>query len=128
MTPVREPNRARGDTPTQGNPWRTRWTTQERPDRSDISPRFREITDEILFADVWERPILSPRERSIVVVSALTAQYRGDQLKRHIRRALRNGVTKEELGEVWLQLAFYSGWPAVANAMQMAREVFAEQG
>ena len=77
---------------------------------------------------MWERPILSPRERSIVVVSALTAQYRGDQLKRHIRRALSNGVTKEELGEVWLQLAFYSGWPAVANAMQMAREVFAEQG
>ena len=103
-------------------------TTQERPDRSDISPRFREITDEVLFGDVWERPILSPRERSIVVVSALTAQYRGDQLKRHIRRALRNGVTQEELGEVWLQLAFYSGWPAAANAMQMAREVFAEQG
>ena len=61
-------------------------TTQERPDRSDISPRFREITDEVLFGDVWKRPILSPRERSIVVVSALTAQYRGDQLKRHIRQ------------------------------------------
>ena len=102
-------------------------TTQERSDSSEISPRFREITDDLLFGDVWERPILSPRERSIVVVSALTAQYRGDQLKRHIRRALRNGLTKEELGEVWLQLAFYSGWPTVANAMQMAREVFAEQ-
>lgn len=102
-------------------------TTQETPDRSEISPKFREITDDLLFADVWERPILSPRERSIVVVSALTAQYRGDQLKRHIRRALRNGLTKEELGEVWLQLAFYSGWPTVANAMQLAREVFDEQ-
>ena len=102
-------------------------TTQETPDRSEISPKFREITDELLFGDVWERPILSPRERSIVVVSALTAQYRGDQLKRHIRRALRNGLTKEELGEVWLQLAFYSGWPTVANAMQLAREVFDEQ-
>ena len=74
-------------------------TTQQRPDQSDISPRFREITDEVLFGDVWERPILSPRERSIVVVSALTAQYRGDQLKRHIRRALRNGLTQEELAE-----------------------------
>lgn len=103
-------------------------TTQETPDRSEISPKFREITDDLLFGDVWQRPILSPRERSIVVVSALTAQYRGDQLKRHIRRALRNGLTKEELGEVWLQLAFYSGWPTVANAMQLAREVFAEQG
>ena len=102
-------------------------TTQETPDRSEISPKFREITDDLLFGDVWERPILSPRERSIVVVSALTAQYRGDQLKRHIRRALRNGLTKEELGEVWLQLAFYSGWPTVANAMQLAREVFDEQ-
>ena len=103
-------------------------TTQETPDRAEISPRFREITDDLLFGDVWKRPILSPRERSIVVVSALTAQYRGDQLKRHIRRALRNGLTKEELGEVWLQLAFYSGWPTVANAMQLAREVFDEQG
>ena len=103
-------------------------TTQERPNSAEISPRFREITDDLLFGDVWERPILSPRERSIVVVSALTAQYRGDQLKRHIRRALRNGLTKEELGEVWLQLAFYSGWPTVANAMQLAREVFDEQG
>jgi len=102
-------------------------TTQEIPDRSEISPKFREITNDLLFGDVWERPILSPRERSIVVVSALTAQYRGDQLKRHIRRALRNGLTKEELGEVWLQLAFYSGWPTVANAMQLAREVFDEQ-
>ena len=102
-------------------------TTQETPDRSEISPKFREITDDLLFGDVWERPILSPRERSIVVVSALTAQYRGDQLRRHIRRALRNGLTKEELGEVWLQLAFYSGWPTVANAMQLAREVFDEQ-
>ncbi len=103
-------------------------TTQETPDRSEISPKFREITDDLLFGDVWQRPILSPRERSIVVVSALTAQYRGDQLKRHIRRALRNGLTKEELGEVWLQLAFYSGWPTVANAMRLAREVFDEQG
>ena len=103
-------------------------TTQETPDRSEISPKFREITDDLLFGDIWERPILSPRERSIVVISALTAQYRGDQLKRHIRRALRNGLTKEELGEVWLQLAFYSGWPTVANAMQLAREVFDEQG
>ena len=102
-------------------------TTQQRPDDSEISPRFREITEEELFGDVWERPILSPRERSIVVLSALTAQYRGDQLKRHIRRGLKNGLTKEEMGEIWLQLAFYSGWPVVANAMGMAREVFAEQ-
>ena len=101
-------------------------TTPQRPDLSDISPRLREITEEVLLGDVWERPILTPRERSIVVVSALTAQYRGDQLKRHIRRAIRNGLTKEELGEIWLQLAFYSGWPTVANAMGMAREVFDE--
>jgi 4-carboxymuconolactone decarboxylase len=91
-----------------------------------ISPRLNEIADKVLFGEIWERPILSPRERSIVVVSALTAQYRGYELKRHILRALRNGVTKEELGELWLQLAFYSGWPAVANATALAQEAFAE--
>jgi 4-carboxymuconolactone decarboxylase len=100
--------------------------TRRETDSLDISPRFREITDQLLLGDIWRRPILSPRERSIAVVSALTAQYRGDQLKRHIRRAIRNGLTREELGEIWLQLAFYSGWPAVVNAMDLAHEVFTE--
>ena len=103
-------------------------TTQERPDRSDISPRFREITDEVLFGDVWERPILSPRERSIAVVSALTAQYRGDQLKRHIRQGTEQrrdeGGARRGLAPARLLLGMAGG----ANAMQLAREVFAEQG
>jgi 4-carboxymuconolactone decarboxylase len=98
----------------------------EQPNPAAISPRWSEITNEVLFGEIWERPILSPRERSIVVVSALTAQYRGFELKRHILRALQNGVTKEELGEIFLQLAFYSGWPAVSNATSLAREAFAE--
>jgi 4-carboxymuconolactone decarboxylase len=101
--------------------------TNAQPQQSyGLSPRWSEITQELLFDEIWERPILTPRERSIVVVSALIAQYRGDQLKRHIIRALGNGVTKEELGEIFLQLAFYSGWPAVANATTMAEEAIEE--
>jgi 4-carboxymuconolactone decarboxylase len=99
----------------------------EEPRANSISPRWTELTNDLLFGEIWKRPVLTPRERSIVVVSALTAQYRGDQLKRHIQRALQNGVTVEELGEIWLQLAFYSGWPAVANAIGLAQEVLAEQ-
>jgi len=91
-----------------------------------LSPRFSEITQEVLFGDVWQRPILTPRERSLVVVAALTAQYRGDQLRRHVLRGLQNGITKEEFGEMFLQLAFYSGWPAIANAMTLAQEAIDE--
>jgi 4-carboxymuconolactone decarboxylase len=99
---------------------------EEPLDPNVLSPRFSEITREILFDDIWKRPILTPRERSMIVVAAQTAQYRNDQLRRHILRALKNGVTKEELGEIFLQLAFYSGWPAAANGMDMAREALAE--
>jgi 4-carboxymuconolactone decarboxylase len=91
-----------------------------------LSPRWSEITQEVLFADVWQRPILTPRERSIVVVSALAAQYRGDQLMRHFLRGLQNGITKEEIGEIILQLSFYSGWPAAANAMTQAEAAIEE--
>jgi 4-carboxymuconolactone decarboxylase len=101
--------------------------TSAQPQQSyGLSPRWSEITQELLFGEIWQRPILTPRERSIVVVSALIAQYRGDQLKRHIIRAFQNGLTKEELGEIFLQLAFYSGWPAIANATTMAEEAIQE--
>ena len=72
---------------------------------------------------MWERPGLSKRDRSLITVASLIALYRTDQLRGHIRRALDNGVTKEEIGEVITHMAFYSGWPTAANAVQVAKQV-----
>ena len=92
----------------------------------DVVPHLADITTNVLFGEVWERPGLSKRDRSLITVAALTALYRTDQLRAHIRRALDNGVTKEELGELFTHLAFYSGWPTAVHAAQLAKEVFGE--
>ena len=90
----------------------------------EITPRFGELTNELLFGEIWERPGLSKRDRSLITVAALTALYRTDQLRGHVRRALANGVTKEELGELFQHMAFYGGWPVAVNAFRVAQEVF----
>jgi len=90
----------------------------------EIAPHLAELSADVLFGDVWERPGLSKRDRSLITVATLTALYRTDQLRGHIRRALDNGVTKEEIGEVITHMAFYSGWPTAANAARVAKEVF----
>ena len=82
-------------------------------------------TEQVLFGDVWERPELSKRDRSLITVAVLTALYRTDQLRGHIGRALDNGVTREEISEVITHIAFYAGWPVGVNAAQVAHEVFA---
>jgi len=90
----------------------------------DFDPKLAEITDNVLFGDVWERPELSKRDRSLITVAALIALNRPEQLRAHLQRARENGVTKEELVEVITHLAFYTGWPNAINAIQTAREVF----
>jgi 4-carboxymuconolactone decarboxylase len=94
----------------------------------DIAPKLADITDEVLFADVWERPGLSPRDRSVITVSALVAMYRTEQLPFHLNKALQNGVTQDELIELITHLAFYSGWPTAISAITLARDVFAKHG
>ena len=94
----------------------------------DIAPKLAEITDDVLFGDVWERPQLSKRDRSLITVATLVALYRTDQLRGHIGRALDNGVTKEEIAEVITHMAFYAGWPTAANAVQVAGDVFDQRG
>lgn len=81
--------------------------------------KLAELTDVVLFGDIWERPDLTKRERSIVTVAALVAMYRLEQLPFHLNRALENGVTKEELVEIITHLAFYSGWPTAASAIKL---------
>jgi 4-carboxymuconolactone decarboxylase len=89
----------------------------------DIAPKLADLTEDVLFGDVWERPALSKRDRSLATVSALVAMNRTEQLPFHIQRAIENGVTKEELVEVITHLAFYSGWPTAMSAMMIAKQV-----
>ncbi|MFJ2374388.1 carboxymuconolactone decarboxylase family protein [Streptomyces sp. NPDC087769] len=83
----------------------------------DITPKLADLTDQVLFGDVWERDGLSPRDRSLVTVTALIALYRSDQLGFHLGLALENGLSRTELSEAITHLAFYTGWP---NAMGAA--------
>jgi 4-carboxymuconolactone decarboxylase len=89
-----------------------------------VVPKLIDLSEKVLYGDVWERPGLSKRDRSLVTVAALVAMYRGDQLKGHLERALANGVTKDEIGEVITHLAFYSGWPTAMTAARIATKVF----
>ena len=93
-----------------------------------ISPKLESLTEDVLFGDVWERPELSKRDRSLITVAVLQALYRTGQLPGHLNRALDNGVTKEELGELIPHVAFYAGWPTAANAVPIAKEVFDGRG
>ncbi len=97
---------------------------QARPWSKDF-PKLAELTDSMLFGDVWERPGLSKRDRSFVTVAVNTALYRTDQLRSHVNRALDNGVTKDELVEIITHVTMYSGWPTGVNAAAVASEVFA---
>lgn len=90
----------------------------------DIAPKMAQLTDDVLFGDVWARPGLSRRDRSLVTVSALIAMNRPDQLRSHMTLGLQNGLTEDELVEAITQLAFYSGWPNAVTGVGVAREVF----
>ncbi|MCA9833486.1 MAG: carboxymuconolactone decarboxylase family protein [Thermomicrobiales bacterium] len=93
----------------------------------DIAPKLAELTDDVLFGDVYARPGLSQRDRSLITVAALLSLDRSSQLKSHMGRALDNGVTQEELVEVITQLAFYAGWPCAINAVTTLRTVLEER-
>jgi 4-carboxymuconolactone decarboxylase len=90
----------------------------------NFAPKLAEITDDVLYADVWERPQLSRRDRSLVTVAALIAMNRPDQLRSHITRARTNGVTLEEVVETITHMAFYAGWPNAVSALAVAREIY----
>jgi len=92
----------------------------------DFAPKLVELTDRVLFGDIWERKELSKRDRSLVTVAALIALNRPEQLRFHLNKALDNGLKKEELIEVITHLAFYSGWPNAMSAIMIAKEVFSK--
>jgi 4-carboxymuconolactone decarboxylase len=93
-----------------------------------LAPKFAQVTDEVLFGDIWRDADLSPRDRSVVTVSSLISLYRINELPYHVKIALDNGVTKKEIIAMITHLAFYSGWPTAASAMTIANKVFAEAG
>ena len=90
----------------------------------DVNPKLAELTDNVLFGDIWKRPGLSPHDRSLVTISALVAMNRPDQLRSHLQRARDNGVSEGELIEAITHLAFYAGWPSAVGASVVAKEVF----
>lgn len=90
----------------------------------NVAPTLAELTDEVLFGDVWERPQLSARDRSLVTVAALIANGNTEQLTSHLSRALANGLTETELAEVMIHLAFYAGWPRAVSAVMVADQLF----
>jgi 4-carboxymuconolactone decarboxylase len=105
---------------------------QERPsvapkNMQAIAPALADYTDTVLFGDVWIRPELSPRDRSLVTVSALIATGKTAQLAGHLNRALTNGLRPTEIAGVVTHLAFYSGWPNAVSALNVVEEVFAER-
>jgi 4-carboxymuconolactone decarboxylase len=89
-----------------------------------VTPGVVLYTADILFRDLWLRPDLAPRDRSLVTVSALVASGQVAQLPYHLNRAMDNGLTQAEASEVFTQLAFYAGWPNVFSALPVAKEVF----
>lgn len=93
---------------------------------ADIAPALGEYTDNVLFGDVWKRPGLSPRDRSLVTVASLVSLYRTNELPFHLAKARENGITKDELIEVITHLAFYAGWPTANTAVAIARKLFGE--
>ena len=93
----------------------------------DFAPKLVELTDEVLFGDIWECPGLSKRDRSLVTVAALIALHRPEQLRFHLPKALDNGLREEELIEVITHLAFYSGRPNAMSAIMVAKELFSKR-
>ena len=92
------------------------------------APKLADLTDDVLFAEVWERPELSPRDRSLITVAALVALGRDAQLAGHLRRALDNGLSRDQMAEAITHLAFYAGWPAAVSAVGVLASVTGPDG
>lgn len=89
-----------------------------------VVPGIVQYTTDVLFRDLWLRPDLTPRDRSLVTVSALIANGQAAQISYHLNRAMDNGLTQEQAAEAITHLAFYVGWPNVFSALPVARDVF----
>jgi 4-carboxymuconolactone decarboxylase len=96
--------------------------TNARKAFGDIAPKLAEITDKVLFGDVWADDALSPRDRSLVTITTLVALYRHNELGFHLRKGIENGLTKDEIIAAITHTAFYAGWPTAMTAVSVARD------
>lgn len=87
-------------------------------------PKLAEYADTVIYGEVWERPQLSKRDRSLITCAVLVATYRPEQLRGHLERALINGLTKDEISEMITHVAFYGGWPAAMSGANIAKDIF----
>ena len=99
--------------------------TQKTP--YELVPQLGRLRDEVVYDDVWEQPELSKRDRSHITISALMTLYRTPELRGHLRRALDNGVTKDEIRDVITHLFLYAGWPTAVNAGRLAVDIFDDE-
>ena len=105
---------------------RTQAPQAARQSFGSVAPKLAEVTDEVLFGDIWERPQLSKRHRSLATCAALIALGKTEQMNFHFPRAIENGVTREELVELVTHLAFYAGWPNAMSAVAKIKELLGE--
>jgi len=89
----------------------------------DFAPKLVDLTDDLIFGDIWERPQLSKRDRSLITCAALVAMGKTEQMNFHFPKAIENGVTKDEIVEMITHLAFYAGWPNAMSAIGRAKEL-----
>ena len=102
--------------------------TNARNNFGDIAPHLAELTDKVLFGDVWENSAVSPRDRSLVTITCLISLYRINEMPFHLKKAVENGLTRDEIIGAITHLAFYAGWPPAMTALPVARKVFEEAG
>jgi 4-carboxymuconolactone decarboxylase len=93
----------------------------------EFAPKLIDLTENVLFGDIWERPGLSKRDRSLITCAALIATGKTEQMGFHFPNAIKNGVTQEELIEVITHLAFYAGWPSAMSAASRAKELLTKK-
>ncbi|HXG21252.1 MAG TPA: carboxymuconolactone decarboxylase family protein [Methylomirabilota bacterium] len=95
---------------------------------AELAPDLEDILNEVVFGRIWTRPGLELKMRSAITIAALTAMQRLPQLKGHIANGLNAGLSKQEIIEILMHMAFYAGVPTAVNAFQLAKEVFQEEG
>jgi 4-carboxymuconolactone decarboxylase len=99
-------------------------SSSSRDQLRSVAPKLVELTEKVVFGDIWERPDLSKRERSLATVTALITSARWDQLDSHLERATNNGISKAEIFELITHLAFYAGWPSAMTAANKAKDFY----
>src|ERR1700749_1973177 len=97
--------------------------TAARDSFGSVAPMLAEITDKVLFGNIWERPGLSKRDRSLVTIASLVSLYRNNELPFHLKRAIENGLTLDEIVETITHLAFYAGSPPAMTALQIVKGI-----